>query len=80
MKNEQSKPPGEVGFEEGADKEEVPEVVVEDEEEKKHQEALAAVEASKQIYDPYDEFKGSSLTFTYKEGLVAKVLPNGDIS
>lgn len=31
------------------------------------------------IYDPYDANKGSCLTFTYKEGLICKILPNGDI-
>lgn len=31
------------------------------------------------IYDPYDKNKGACLTFTYKEGLIAKILPNGDI-
>jgi len=31
------------------------------------------------IHDPYDENIGSCLTFTYKQGLVAKILPNGDI-
>ena len=49
-------------------------------EEDENPEAKAALaRATTLIYDPYTANQGSCLTFTFKEGLIAKVLPNGDI-
>jgi hypothetical protein len=47
---------------------------------KEDEKPTIAIPKQPEIYDPYDENKGSCLTFSYKEGLVAKVLPNGDVT
>ena len=39
-----------------------------------------AVSKSQLMYDPnYESDKGASMTFTYKEGLVVQILPNGNV-
>lgn len=39
-----------------------------------------AVSKSQLMYDPnYEADKGASMTFTYKEGLVVQILPNGNV-